>query len=227
MNRIHPLKSFAIILCASLAIGCSSTNPSNAPQVSEDGLNLKLSTRSTIAYKKSGVDFSTYNQVQIMPSTVAFKQNWMRNYNRSTASISTRVKDSDVIRIKQSMATMLDEIFIEEFNKGTGYSVVSEPSANTLLIKPSIIDLDVNAPDLSTASRTRTYTQDSGEATLFLEIYDSVSGEILARVIDAQGGRDNGFYQWSTRVSNRADARRIIRGWAQKLRTKFDEAHTK
>jgi len=227
MNQIHPLKSFTMLLCASLVVGCSSTNPSNAPEVSEDGLNLKLSTRSTIAYKKSGVDFATYDQVQIMPSTVAFKKNWIRNYNRSSASISTRVKDSDVIRIKKSMATMLDEIFIEEFNKGTGYTVVSEPSANTLLIKPSIIDLNVNAPDLPSATRTRTYTSESGEATLFLEIYDSVSGEILARVIDAQGGRDHGYYQWSTRVSNNADARRIIRSWAKKLRAKFDEAHAK
>lgn len=224
MNRTHFFKSCALLFITSIAVGCSSTN---APEVSEDGLNLKVSTRSTIAYKKPDIDFTVYDQVQIMPSTVAFKQNWLRDYNRTTATLSARVKESDVIKIKQAVATMLDEIFIEEFSKGKGYSVVSTPAANTLLIKPSIVNLDVNAPDLPSASISRTYTRESGEATLFLEIYDSVSGEILARVLDTQGGRDNGFYQWSNRVSNRADARRIIRGWAKTLRTKFDEAHSK
>lgn len=227
MKNKNRLSLSTALIVASLTMGCSSTNPSNAPQVSEDGLHLKVSTRSTIAYKKANVDFSVYDQVQILPSTVAFKQNWLRDYNRSSATLATRAKESDVIRIKESVATMLDEIFVEEFTKGQGYPIVHTASANTLLIKPSIIDLDVHAPDLNLGPQVRTYTKESGKATLFLEIYDSVSGEILARVIDAKSDRDKGYYQWSSRVSNNADARRIIRGWAKQLRIKFDEAHTK
>ena len=63
MNKQHGLKLSLIALAASMAIGCTSTNPTNAPQVSPEGMDLTKSTRSTVAYKKEGVDFSEYEKV--------------------------------------------------------------------------------------------------------------------------------------------------------------------
>jgi hypothetical protein len=59
---------------------------------------------------------------------------------------------------------------------------------------------------------------------LFLELYDSVSGEILARIIDSEVIGDNGYTQWANRVTNTADARRTIRKWAKALRVKYEES---
>mgnify|MGYP000294091522 CR=1 FL=1 len=89
----------------------------------------------------------------------------------------------------------------------------------------AIIDLDVNAPDVTSATHSRTYVTEAGKAILYLELYDAVSGEILVRIIDSETVGDNGFYQWANRVSNTADAKRVIRQWAQTLRKKFDQAH--
>ena len=109
-----------------------------------------------------------------------------------------------------------------------GFEVVSEPDYDVLLIRAAIIDLDVTAPDTSSAGRSRTYTADSGSATLYIELYDSVSGQIIGRAIDRQAARNPGdMMRWTTRASNTADARRVFRGWAETLRGFLDSHYTK
>jgi len=223
MLKKYGLKLSFIVLTTSMVLGCTTTT--NAPQVSPEGMNLKKSTKSTVAYVKDGVDFSEYKKVLILPSTVAFKKDWKRDYNRNQTSLSTRVRDEDVIRIKADVAKLFDEVFKDEFGKNAKFPIVDKVSSNTLLIRPAVVDLDVAAPDLRAAGNIKTYSSETGQATLFLELYDGVSGEILARAVSASAAGDNSYYQWATRVSNRADAKRMIRKWAKALRTKYDEAH--
>lgn len=220
MKRVNTIKITLIAAVISIA-GCQSA--SEAPQVSPDGMQLEMSTRSAVAYKKEGVDFSEYNKVLILPSQVAFKKNWQRDYNRDQIGTSMRLKDKDVVRIKESVAKLFDEVFTEEFTKDNKNVLADEAATGVLLMKPVILNLDVNAPDLRSAANVRTFTRETGEATLFLELYDSVSGEILARIIDVETVGDNNYTQWATRVSNTADAKRTIRKWAEALRTRYEE----
>jgi hypothetical protein len=222
MNKMNAIKMTLIVAVISIT-GCQSAT--EAPQVSPDGMQLEMSTRSAVAYKKEGVDFSEYNKVLILPSQVAFKKNWQRDYNRDQIGTSMRLKDKDVVRIKESVAKIFDEVFTEEFTKDNKNVLADEAATGVLLMKPVILNLDVNAPDLRSASNVRTFTSETGQATLFLELYDSVSGEILARIIDVETVGDNNYTQWATRVSNTADAKRTIRKWAGALRTRYEETH--
>ena len=226
LNTLINVKAVAV--CSVLALSaCSSMNQQKADPVSPDGLNLVKNTRSTIAYQKEGVNFTDYDKIIISKSTVAFKKNWKRDYNNDQPGLSTRLRDKDVIKIKNDMAQLFDETFSQEMAKDAKFKVVNEASTGTLLLKPAIIDLDVNAPDIMTSVNVKSYVQDAGEATLFIEIYDAVSGEILARVVDAEEARGREQLQWANRVSNRQDAKFIIKKWAKALRTKFDEAQAK
>ena len=54
-----------------------------------------------------------------------------------------------------------------------------------------------------------------------MEIFDAVSSAILARWVDYQEARDYGYARWSTRVSNTADAKDIIRRWTKRLEKGF------
>ncbi|WP_114327372.1 DUF3313 family protein [Candidatus Colwellia aromaticivorans] len=224
MKKSKVIKLSIIAVSLMLAVGCQSTT--EAPQVSQDGMQLKVNKRSTIAYKKEGVNFSEYNKVLILPSQVAFKKNWQRDYNRSQSS-SARIKDKDVLRIKEGVAKLFDDVFKEEFGKIGDNPLVEKVEAGTLVIKPAIINLDVNAPDVQSAGRVTTYVNEAGKATLFLELYDGVSGEILARIIDSEVVGDNMSAQWANRVSNTADAKRTFRKWAKALRVKYDQAQAK
>lgn len=64
--------------------------------------------------------------------------------------------------------------------------MVADSSDDVLILHPAIIDLDITPPDIPVPGRSTTYVASAGAATLYLELYDSVSGEILARVVDRQ-----------------------------------------
>jgi hypothetical protein len=62
---------------------------------------------------------------------------------------------------------------------------------------------------------------------LVVELYDSVSNEILARAIDQRRARNVGNLRWTTSATNREAARKILRRWAGLLVERLDEVHGK
>jgi|SRR5277367_2602425 len=92
------------------------------------------------------------------------------------------------------------------------------------LVRPKIIDLYVNAPDVMTPGRSRTYTMSAGRMTLVAELADSESGEVIARVLDRHEGRESGRMSWSSSVTNSAEADRAAGSWARILRGSLDKA---
>ena len=229
IRRVAHKSTWCALLLSGALVGCSTTSTPEGvmPAVSHDGLTLIKETRSTVVYKKAAVDFGAYSTIQIQPSQVAFKKDWQRDYNRSAVSLSDRISDKDVSNIKTVVSQLFDEVFSTEFGEVGGYPLVQTPEKGTLLLRPFIINLDVYAPDINSSTRGRTYVESTGQATLYLEIYDGVSGEILARVSNAQEAGDNGYHQWANRVTNRADAKRVMKKWAQTLRVSFDKAQGK
>jgi len=93
-----------------------------------------------------------------------------------------------------------------------------------LLIKPAIINLDVFAPDTMDANRGNSFTETAGEMTLYLELYDSVTDDLIAKALDRRRDRETGYFQWQTRINNRAAANRILQVWANVLKEGLDGA---
>jgi hypothetical protein len=94
-------------------------------------------------------------------------------------------------------------------------------------IAPRIVDLDVYAPDTPTPARTNQYSESAGRMTLKLEIFDSVTGDLIATISDRREDPRLGWLEWRTRVSNRQDAERMLRRWATDLRERLDAARNK
>ncbi len=61
--------------------------------------------------------------------------------------------------------------------------------------------------------------------TLVAELRDSMTGEILARAVDARSARSSGTWTIANRVTNTADARRAMGIWARALREGLDEMY--
>ena len=124
------------------------------------------------------------------------------------------------------MAELFREVFVEELEKNGGYPVVDAPAENVLLLRPSIIDLDVAAPDLGLAENVYTLTATAGVATLYIELYDSVSGAILARIIDRQAATNtNNTLRYANKFTNREAATKMLSDWAGLLRDGMDDIH--
>ena len=211
------------ILLGSLAAGPVGAAADEVPQITHDGLHLVPNTKLAVAWVKPGADFSGYDKIMILDAYVAFRKGWERDQRRGSIH---KVTSRDVERIKRETAALFREVFVEELDTKGGYPVVDSAETDVLLLRPGIIDLDVTAPDLNTTSRSYNFAASAGAATLYLEFYDSVSGEILARVLDRKAARDRGnFMQWSNKVTNLNAAKEILRGWAGILRSRLDEIH--
>jgi hypothetical protein len=60
--------------------------------------------------------------------------------------------------------------------------------------------------------------------TLKLEIYDSVTGGLIAILSDRREAPRRGYMQWTSSVTNRAEAQRMLQRWAKDLVKRLDEA---
>ena len=70
------------------------------------------------------------------------------------------------------------------------------------------------------------YLSELGQATLILEVADSMSGESLARAADRRRVEPNrGTVQESNPVINKQEVTRVIRRWAKLLVSGLDELH--
>ena len=76
------------------------------------------------------------------------------------------------------------------------------------------MDLYITAPDNMSAGRSRTYTMESGQAMLFVELRDSTTGTLLGRGLDRRATRNTGSVQISNSVTNLSDFRVLFKQWA-------------
>ena len=191
--------------------------------VTTDGLTVVKSTRNTEKQIKDGVDWSEYTNYQITPVEVSFRKNWKRDYNRSQRSLSKQVTDEDMVRIRESMGKIVYEEFDSALQEKGGLTKVDKADSNTLIFKPMIIDLDVYAPDIDSSYISRSYVRQAGRATLFLDVHDAVSGEILARWVDTREDPDRGYFDWANRITNAGQARLVVRAWTKRLIEGLDD----
>ncbi len=218
MKRSFLIRAVLLILISALFAGCASTRP-QAP-AEWDGLVLQPDSRLRAVWVRPNAAVVAYSSVQLQPVSVSFAQNWDPNRNRR--SVGSRLDSGDLAAIQQGLADLFQEVFRAELARG-GFAVVDTAGPDTLRITASIIDLNISAPDVTSAGRTRTYTANSGSMTLVLEARDSLSGEILARAVDPRSGRNSGVMSITNRATNTADARRAISVWARALREAMEE----
>ena len=178
-----------------------------------DGLVEIKPKRVDAAFLLPGADFRPYKKLMMDPVEVAFEKNWARDYNRDAATLSQRLDDSDLQQITQAARDGFTEVFTEAY-KNAGLELVTAPGPDVLRVRPGVVDLYIAAPDNMTSGRSRTYTMESGRATLFLEARDSVTGTLLGRALDARATRNTGRIQVSNRVTNMSDFKALFKQWA-------------
>ena len=226
MNNSFPVSRFVLCL---LLVALVATGPAFAkdqfPQTSDDGLQLRESKKVDAVYWKEGATLSSYKRVAILDCAVAFRKNWQRDQNQERRGYT--VKAEDMERIKKTLGEEFRTVFTKELQDKGGYEIAEGANTDVLLLRPAIVDLDVTAPDLMAPGRTQTFAASAGAMTLYLEIYDSATSAIIGRVIDRSSARDSGRIMMSSRVTNRAEADRMLRRWADLLRNALDEAHGK
>ena len=212
----------AIVACANGQTGMKLEEGPGA-EVTVDGLHKVIHSKYRDAWVKPSADFASYTAVVLETVEITYQRKPKRS-RYSTSDGNFALTDKQMAKMKSLFA----DIFSTEIEKSRYYRVTDTPGPAVLRLAPSIIDLRVNVPTDKYSGRERVYATSVGKMTLLLELHDSLSGEILARVADRREARLGGGFelQRANAISNTDAVRRVFRSWAAILRARLDEIHT-
>ena len=201
-----------ILVLGLLASLPASAQEKTAPAI-VDGLHLVPDTQLGLVYAEPDADLSVYKQLLLIDAQVAFKKNWQRDINQDKPY---HVTTGDMQKIRGEVSALFREIFTSEL-QSAGFVLVSQQSPDTMIIRPAILDLNVNSPDNPRGGTTRNITESAGDMTLYLELRDSITGDVLVKAMDFQFDRSNITPFMMDRTRNERAARQLLTSWAQVL----------
>ena len=197
----------AILAFCGLASVASGQPSSDSP----DGLVKVKSKQMELAWLLPGADFRPYTKVIVDKTQVAFRQNWMKNYNMNVGMATNMVTQEDANKIMAAAQTNFDGIFQDAFIKA-GYQVVTTPGPDVLRVNSAIVDLTVNAP-LGMSTGQVSWIIYAGQAVLIVEVRDTLTNALLARVADRRATQDLGR-QIASNSTNLSDFRQLFNLWS-------------
>ena len=210
------------LLATLLTLGCASTSET-VPTTTPDGLDLVRSDKHSAVYVKPEAQLDIYNEFAIVPCEVAFRKNWQRDYNSSHRSSGQQIKERDIDRIKRELGEECTTFFTDALSEEPSYNLVTEwqQGQDVLLVRPNIVNLNITSPDVSSPSMTRSYSASAGSMTLYLELIDAETSEVLVRAYDSKADPDS-FVNYANKITNRQAADRMLKNWGTRLREAMD-----
>ena len=126
---------------------------------------------------------------------------------------------------KQKLIDTVSEVFVEELQKSKHFEIVGEAGPDVLIIVGVLHDIVSRVPP-DMIGRGEIYLSSVGEATLIIELRDSLSGETIYRAVDRRAAeRAGGSVARSSSVTTWSEVRRMARRWATRLTQGLDSIH--
>jgi hypothetical protein len=204
-------------MTASLAIALGVVEGTAAiaapPPATWDGLVLVESQQLDRVYLLPGADMKSFTKVMLDPTEVAFRENWIRDFNRTSARSGRRLDQNRADQIAKAVSTGMADTFAQAYRRA-GYQVVDAPGPDVLRVRTGVINLSITAPDTQSAGRSRTWSRSVGEATLFVEARDSQTNALLGRALDRRAMGDSRLTLRNS-VTNRSDFQALFNIWAR------------
>jgi len=212
------------VIALLVVAGCAGSNPnvdtSDKAGMSYDGLFPVKGGTADLAWARFGVDISRYSKIMLHGVGIEYRPGGEsgRLYHSRRSGEHFELSDKQ----KERLQEILKEAVRKELGKSERFTIVDEAGPDVLLIRGALLDVVSYVPPEPTG-RTEVFLSSVGEATLVLEIRDSVSEAILVRVVDRRAAEDaaRGFTR-SNRVMNSAEVRQLASAWARKLREGLD-----
>ncbi len=225
-------KSLLALGAAGILGGCASAPQSPTLQsgpdaeVTVDGLYRVDNSVMQLAYMKPGWDLRGYTAMVIDPVTVSYQTD-PGNRRTDPGGAGPRnfaLSDAQMANFKSFFQEAVEDALTQD----GGYRIANNPGPDVLRITAELMDLIIAVPTQESGSSTNRVARSPGAVTLVMEIRDSQSGEIIARVADRQDPSASGSGNM-VRVSPqavRADMRRLFGRWATLLRERLDDLRT-
>jgi len=213
-----------LVLLAMGLAACAGSTPtidtSPEAEVTFDGLHEVTGGTADQAWARPGIDISQYSKIMLKGVGVEYRPGGEsgRTYHARAQGGPFEVTAEQ----REEFEKVMGEAFREELARSEHFELVDEVGPDVLLIIGGLLDVvSYVPPELS--GRGDIYLSQVGEATLVLEIRDSITQTVLVRAIDRRAAESISGFQASNTVHNRAEVRRLAKHWARSLRTNLDE----
>ncbi len=225
-------RSLVALGAAGILSGCASSSSGPPPtiqsgpdaEVTVDGLYRVDNSVMQIGYRKPDWDLQHYTAMMIDPVTVAYKTD-PGNRRSDPGGLSTSQNFALSDAQMENFKSFFQEAVEDALTDGDAYRIVENPGPDVLRITAELMDLIIAVPTQESGGNVNRVARSAGAVTLVLEVYDSQSGEIIARAADRRDPSASGS-GGMVRVSPqavRADMRRLFGDWAEILRTRLDQ----
>lgn len=190
-------------------------------EISVDGLYRVDNSVMALAYVKPDLNLQIYTKVRLGEIRVAYRKD-PEGRRRAT----TGMPEERNYALSPSQMDVLKDLYrealVKELTKDDGYQLVDVPGPDVLHIEAYVIDLVIKVPTQTTAGGQRGGVSSYAEVTAVLELYDSESQEILARLADR--GDPTSSAGWASIEPGfvKADLTRLFEYWAGLLRQGLD-----
>ena len=224
----HPasLPTLVAVLLLALLLGTACTTPaptldtSPLAEVTYDGLYPIRGGTAQAAWARRDADISRYSKIMLQGVGISYRPGGETDklYHLRSADEHFEISEQQ----KERFRNVLREEFRKELERSQRFRLVDEPGPDVLLIRGGVLDVVSYVPP-EPSGRSQVFLSRVAEATLVLEILDSVSETIMVRVVDRRAAENKarGFRE-SNRVANTAEVRRMVGFWARTLRERLD-----
>ena len=219
------MKKSVAVAAAVLIVGCSAeptiqTGPE--AETTFDGLVRIDNARFAMAWIDPDIDLTQYNK--IIPGGAEFE---FRNVQKTSAMAARRSNEnefwiSDANR--QRLVDMVSDTFTEELQRSEHFTLTEEAGPDALIINGALHDIVSRVPPQD-VGRSEIWLRSLGEATLIIELRDSLSNEVIYRAVERRAVENQSQMIRAHTATSWAEVRRWARRWATRLREGLDSIH--
>jgi hypothetical protein len=214
-TRVTP-GTLVALAAALVFLGCSSVTgkQSSTGAVNFEGLESIKSRYFDVALVRPGVDFSAYSGLMVGAPELAFRT---PDHSQQEFPLSNAQKS----RFQALLASQFDA----QLTQLQRLRLVDEAGPDALRLEIRVQDINATIPPsaVGRVGRAGGFLLATGEATLVLELYDSRSGEVLARVADVRAVEGAAMLQKEGgAVTTWSEVDELCEQWAIRARERLD-----
>ena len=189
-------------------------------KMSFDGLYEVQNTRADAAWARADLDLSGYTKIKFQNVEIEYRLGGRSSRLSASRSMGGpyEVTEDQKVRLQK----LVNETMIDELGKSQKFALVDEVGPDVLLVRTALLDVVSYVPPDPVGARSEVFLRSLGEATLVLEMRDSVTDAILVRAAVRDAVDDPARMMNSNRVNNSAEIRNFIRRWTSRLRERLD-----
>ena len=215
--------AMTLAVVATILAACQSTptfQTGEDAEVTHDGLTLVENTTMDVVWARTDIDLTSFNKVLIEPVGVEFRAIERGPYSgrAGAGTMQASSRNRNEFRLDEdTKARVVEEIskgLRPAFENSDKFDIVTEPDYDVLLIRVALLDIVSRVPP-EPMGPSQIYLDSVGEATLVLELRDSMSNRIFLRAVDRRAASRSSGMVNANPVTTMAEVRRMARDWGR------------